>query len=81
MDLAREVSFAETEEDDGRIASCGLSFEEAIRDALLEQVSLEALGCLPPRYWFLQTPSLLRNVVHYARTPGVYSRKRENTNN
>jgi hypothetical protein len=44
MDLAREVSFAETGEDDGRIASCGLSFEEAIRDALLEQVSLEALG-------------------------------------
>ena len=25
MDLAREVSFAETGEDDGRIVSCGLS--------------------------------------------------------
>jgi hypothetical protein len=47
MDLAREVSFAEMGEDDGRIVSCGLSFEEAIRDALLEQVSLEALGCYP----------------------------------
>jgi hypothetical protein len=45
MDLAREVSFDETVEDNGRIASCGLSFEEAIRDALLEHVSPEALGC------------------------------------
>jgi hypothetical protein len=45
MDLAREVSFAETGEDDGRIVSCGLWFEDAIQDALLEQVSLEALGC------------------------------------
>jgi hypothetical protein len=46
MDLAREVSFAETREDEGGIVSCGLSLAEAIRDALLEQVSLEALGCV-----------------------------------
>lgn len=45
MDLAREVSFAETREDDGRIVSSGLWFEDAIRDALLKQVSLEAVGC------------------------------------
>ena len=45
MDLAREVSFAETGEDDGRVVSCGLSLAEAIRYAYLEQVSLEALGC------------------------------------
>jgi hypothetical protein len=45
MDLAREVSFADPAEDDERIVSCGLSFEEAIRYALLEQMSLEALGC------------------------------------
>jgi len=43
MDLAREVSFADPAEDDGRIVSCGLSFEVAIRDALLEQVSLKRL--------------------------------------
>jgi hypothetical protein len=43
MDLAREVSLTEPGEDDGIVVSCGLSFEEAIRDALLEQVSLEAL--------------------------------------
>jgi len=45
MDLAREVLFAETGNDDGRTVSFGLSFEEAIRDALLEQVSLDPLGC------------------------------------
>jgi hypothetical protein len=43
MDLAREVSFADPAEDDGRIVSCGLSFEVAIRDALLEQVPLKRL--------------------------------------
>jgi hypothetical protein len=52
MDLAREVSLAETEEDGGTIVSFGLSFEEAIQDALLEQLSLEALGCVhrPPGF-------------------------------
>jgi hypothetical protein len=77
MDLAQEVSFTDPAEDDGRIVSCGLSLAEAIRDALLEQVSLEALGCLPPRYWFLRMPQLLRNVVH---NTAVYSRKHENPN-
>jgi hypothetical protein len=43
MDLAREVSFAETGEDDGRIVSCGLSLAEVIRYAWWNRCPLKRL--------------------------------------
>ncbi len=43
MDLAREVSFAETVEADGRVASCGLSLPEAIRYAYWNRCPLKRL--------------------------------------
>ena len=44
MDLAREVSFPETVDADGKEVSCGLLLSEAI-DVPTGQVSLAALGC------------------------------------
>ena len=43
MDLAREVSFAEPEEDDGIVISCGLSLAEAIRYAKWNRCPLNRL--------------------------------------
>lgn len=45
MDLAREVSFAEPVEVEGGTISCGLSLEEAIRNALHGMCRPKTFGC------------------------------------
>ena len=72
MDLAREVSFAGAVGDEGGTVSCGFSLEEAIRGALLEQVSLKRLDApitLPVSIKAFVSRCLRRKHLNPARKP------------